>query len=163
MSDVRKQVVRGRVAAPPERVFALLADPARHTEIDGAGMLRGVAADSKPLTGLGDAFVMNMHQDNLGDYQIRNEVIAFEPGRRIAWAPALHPPDALSDLIGDIDFRGYHYAWSLEPGPDGGTEVTHIYDWSGVKDDRALQFFPLVTEAQMAGTIDRLAEAVRTT
>jgi uncharacterized protein YndB with AHSA1/START domain len=163
MSDERKQVVTGTVDAPPERVFAVLSDPAHHTEIDGAGMLRGLASSPGPVTGVGDSWVMNMNQPNLGDYQMRSEVIAFEPGRRISWAPAIHPPDSLSHLVGDIDFRGYHYTWELAPSPDGGTEITHTYDWSGVKDDRALPFFPRVTTEHMTETINRLAQAARTT
>ena len=43
MGDERKQVVTGSVEAPPEAVFAVLSDPANHTGIDGAGMLRGIA------------------------------------------------------------------------------------------------------------------------
>jgi uncharacterized protein YndB with AHSA1/START domain len=163
MSDERKQVVTGTTDAPPERVFAVLSDPARHTEIDGAGMLRGIASSSGPVTGVGDSWVMNMNQPNLGDYQMRSEVIAFEPGRRISWAPAIHPPEAVSHLVGGIDFRGYHYGWELVPSPHGGTEITHTYDWSGVKDDRALRFFPRVTSEQMSETINRLGQAARTT
>lgn len=161
MGEERKQLVRGTVDAPPEAVFAVLSDPANHTGIDGAGMLRGIAASSGPVTGVGDSWVMNMNQPNLGDYQMRSEVIAFEPGRRIAWAPAIHPPDSLAHLIGDLDFRGYHYAFELTPNADGGTDVTHSYDWSGVKDDRALPFFPRVSAEQMAETINRLGQAAR--
>ncbi|MGH9039218.1 MAG: SRPBCC family protein [Acidimicrobiia bacterium] len=159
MSDEMKQVVTGTVAAPPEQVFALLADPGRHTEIDGAGMLRGIAESSGPVTGVGDSWVMNMNQEGLGDYQMRSEVIAFEPDRQIAWAPSIHPLDHFAEALGDTDFRTYHYAWELAPGPDGGTEITHTYDWSGVKDERALPFFPRVTAEQMAGTIDRIGKA----
>ncbi len=59
MSDERTQVVRGTVDAAPERVFAVLCDTANHTEIDGAGMLRGIA-ESSGLTGVGDSWVMNI-------------------------------------------------------------------------------------------------------
>jgi uncharacterized protein YndB with AHSA1/START domain len=162
MSEERKQVVTGTVAAPPEGVFAVLSDPTRHTEIDGAGMLRGIASTSGPVTGVGDSWVMNMNQEGLGDYQMRSEVIAFEAGRKIAWAPGLHPPDALAQVLGDIDFGGYHYSWEVAPGPDGGTEITHTYDWSGVTDDRALPFFPRVTTEHMAGTIENLEKAAGT-
>lgn len=162
MGDERKQVVTGTVGAPPEAVFAVLSDPAKHTGIDGAGMLRGIASSSGPVTGVGDSWVMNMNQPNLGDYQMRSEVIAFEPDRRIAWAPAIHPPDSLAPVIGDLDFRGYHYAWELTPNAAGGTDITHSYDWSGVKDDRALPFFPRVSAEQMGETINRLGQAART-
>ncbi len=163
MGDERKQVVTGAVDAPPEQVFAVLSDPANHTGIDGAGMLRGIASSAGPVTGVGDSWVMNMNQSNLGDYQMRSEVIAFEPNRQIAWEPAIHPPDSLAHLIGDLDFSGYHYAWELAPNADGGTDITHSYDWSGVKDDRALPFFPRVSAEQMSETINRLGQAARTT
>jgi uncharacterized protein YndB with AHSA1/START domain len=163
MGDERNQHVAGTVDAPPEQVFAVLSDPANHTGIDGAGMLRGLASNPGPVTGVGDSWVMDMNQPNLGDYQMRCEVIAFEPARRIAWAPAIHPPDSLAHLIGDLDFRGYHYAWELAANADGGTDITHSYDWSGVKDDRVLPFFPRVSSEQMAETINRLGQAARTT
>ena len=161
MGDEKKQVVTGTVDAAPERVFAVLSDPGRHTEIDGAGMLRGLASGG-PVTGVGDSWVMDMNQPNLGDYQMRSEVIAFEPGREIVWAPSIHPPDSLAHLVGDIEFEGYYYGWELAPGPDGGTEVTHTYDWSGVKDKRALPFFPRVSTEQMGETINRLGQAAGT-
>ncbi|MGH8998264.1 MAG: hypothetical protein ACRDY7_02630, partial [Acidimicrobiia bacterium] len=110
MRDDKRQVVKGSIAATPAEVFAVLADPARHTEIDGSGMLRGTPAGVAPVTKEGDAFLMEMNQEGLGDYQIRNEVLAFEAGRRIAWAPK---PSRLSpelvDRLGDIDPTGYHY------------------------------------------------------
>lgn len=163
MGDERKQVVTGTVDAPPEAVFAVLSDPANHTGIDGAGMLRGIASSSGPVKGVGDSWVMNMNQSNLGDYQMRSEVIAFEPNREIAWEPAIDPPDSLAHLIGDLDFGGYHYAWELAPNADGGTDITHSYDWSGVKDDRVLPFFPRVSAEQMTETINRLGQAAAQT
>ncbi|HEV3364827.1 MAG TPA: SRPBCC domain-containing protein [Acidimicrobiia bacterium] len=163
MGDDRTQVVTGTVDVSPERVFAVLSDPARHTEIDGAGMLRGLASSSGPVTRVGDSWVMNMNQPNLGDYQMRSEVIAFEPDRRISWAPAIHPPDSLAHLVGDLDFGGYYYGWELAPNADGGTDIIHTYDWSGVKDERTLEFFPRVTSEQMAETINRLGQAAATT
>ena len=161
MGEDRKLQVSGTVEAPPEAVFALLADPARHTELDGAGMLRGVDGAPGPITGVGDSFVMNMNQDGIGDYQMRNEVVEFEPGRRIAWAPSIHPPGALSHVIGELDPSGHTYGWELEPSGDGRTRVTHTYDWSGLRDENALSLYPRVSEEQMSGTLDRLGDATR--
>jgi len=163
MGDDRKQVVSGTVDAPPESVFAVLSDPANHTGIDGAGMLRGIVSSSGPVAAVGDSWVMNMNQPNLGDYQMRSEVIDFEADRRIGWAPAIHPPDSLAHLVGDLDFSGYFYAWELTPGADGGTDIVHTYDWSGVKDERTLSFFPRVSSEQMSETINRLGQAARQT
>ena len=157
----KRQVVQGTIAAAPEDVFAVLADPARHTEIDGSGMLRGAAGAGGPVAKVGDTFLMEMNQDGLGDYQMRSEIVDFEPGRRIVWAPALYPPHALRDKIGDVDASGHIWGWELEPTPTGGTRVTHIYDWSGVRDSRALPLFPRVTEEQMAASIALVADATR--
>jgi len=40
MSDDNKLQVDDTIAASPAAIFALLSDPARHTELDGAGMFR---------------------------------------------------------------------------------------------------------------------------
>ncbi|MGQ0572622.1 MAG: SRPBCC family protein [Pseudonocardia sp.] len=158
MSDKKIQVT-GTVAATPEQVFALLADPARHTELDGAGMLRGLESGPSPVTGTGDAFVMNMHQDAFGGYQMRSEITAFEPNRKIAWAPDIHPKGALSAHIGDLDPCGQQYIWELEPDADGGTRITHTYDWSGLRDKSAEGIYPIVSAEAMRRTIERLGEA----
>jgi uncharacterized protein YndB with AHSA1/START domain len=159
MNDSRQLEVSETVPASPDKVFALLADPARHTEIDGADMLRGFDSGQSPVTAVGDTFVMNMAQEGLGDYQMRSEVVDFEPNRRIVWAPAPYPPDVLSHLIGDLDPSGHTWSWELEPTADGGTKVTHTYDWSGVQDERALELYPRVTEEQMSASISRVADA----
>ncbi|WP_300013948.1 SRPBCC family protein [Pseudonocardia sp.] len=161
MSEERSLQVSGTIDAPPERVFALLADPAQHTELDGAGMLRGLDEGPSPVSGVGDAFVMKMNQDGIGDYRMRSEVVDFEPGRRIAWAPAIHPPGSLSHVIGELDPSGHTYGWELEPTADGGTKVTHTYDWSGVRDEGALALYPRVSQEQMSASLTRLGDALR--
>jgi hypothetical protein len=56
MSDVSGVVsVSKRIEAPADRIFAVIADPDRHTELDGSGMLRG-AEGAKPITGSVIAF-----------------------------------------------------------------------------------------------------------
>jgi uncharacterized protein YndB with AHSA1/START domain len=70
------------VAATPEQVFDLLADPRQHPELDGSGSVRGALGGPARL-GPGARFGMRMH---LGvPYVIRNQVVEFEEGRRIAW------------------------------------------------------------------------------
>jgi uncharacterized protein YndB with AHSA1/START domain len=160
VSDAQKQQVSGTIPASPEAVFALLSDPARHTELDGAGMVQGLADGPSPVSGVGDAFVMDMKQDGIGEYQMRSEITAFEPGRAIAWAPAIHPVGALSHVIGGLDPSGHIWGWDLTPGPDGGTAVTHTYDWSGVKDEDALALYPRVSEEQMRGSIAKITDAL---
>jgi len=45
--------VTGTVDAPPAVLFAVLSDPARHNEVDGAGMVRGLDSGPSPVTGTG--------------------------------------------------------------------------------------------------------------
>jgi uncharacterized protein YndB with AHSA1/START domain len=160
VDDNRQLQVSRVIDAPPERIFAVLADPARHRELDGAGMLRDLDSGDAPVTAIGQAFVMNMNQDGIGDYQMRSEVVVYEADRRIGWAPAIHPPGALASIIGELDPSGHTYAWELEPAADGRTRVIHTYDWSGVRDQNALGLYPRVSKEQMEGSLDRLAAAV---
>ena len=146
------------VDAKPETLFALLATPSRHPEFDGAGMLRGTEGNAGKVSGVGDQFIMNMNNPNLGDYQIRNTITAYEEGRTIGWAPELYPLDGYKDKIGDMLARGHTYTWELEPS-GGGTSVTQIYDWNQVTDDGFRDLFPLLTEEQIADSIARAGRA----
>lgn len=149
--------VTGSVPAAPEAVFALLADPARHSEIDGAGHLKGMI-DGNPVSGVGDSFIIDMHQDGIGDYVMRNEVTEFEPGRRITWAPNVHPPGSMAHIVGDMKTGGHVYSWVLTPNADGGTDVEHFCDWSAVEDEGFKAFFPRVTAEQMSESIQRVGK-----
>ncbi len=44
--------------------------------------------------------------------------------------------------------------WGLEPS-GGGTSVTQIYDWNQVTDDGFRGMFPMLTEEQIADSIER--------
>lgn len=98
------------VAAPPERVFALLADPHRHPEIDGSGTLQRAVSGPRRLE-LGDVFGMRMRWGL--PYLMRNTVVELEPDRLIAWRTV-----------------GLHrWRYELEP-VEGGTRVTETFDWA---------------------------------
>ncbi len=149
--------VSGEVPASPEQVFALLADPARHPEIDGADMLRGLA-EGGPISGQGQTFTMNMNNSILDDYQVQNTVTVFEPGRRIGWSPTGLAGDNL-DRLGDMQPGGQSFTFELEPNGSGGTTVTQTYDWSGVSDPGFKGLMPFLKEEHLAGTIERLGKA----
>jgi uncharacterized protein YndB with AHSA1/START domain len=153
-------LVTRTVDAKPEAIFALLATPARHPEFDGAGMLRGTEGSAEKVSAVGDQFIMNMNNANLGDYQMRNTITAYDEGRTIGWAPELYPLDGYKDKIGDMLARGHTYTWELEPS-GGGTSVTQIYDWNQVTDDGFRGVFPMVTEEQIADSIERAGRAAR--
>jgi hypothetical protein len=63
--------------------------------------------------------------------------------------------------------RRHHDRWTnlrLSPARvDGGTEVTQIYDWSGVKDPRFEAFCPFASRQDLADTLANLARAVEGT
>jgi uncharacterized protein YndB with AHSA1/START domain len=125
MADGFLAVTR-RVEVPADELFALVADPANHPLIDGSGMVRETVPAAR-LAAVGDAFVMNMHHDEWGAYQMRNEVIEFEDGRRLVWEPAriVEPgPD------GEEKLDCAHYRWGWEFAPDGpdATQVTETFD-----------------------------------
>src|SRR5580700_3616188 len=109
--------VSRQIPASSDRLFALLADPARHPEIDGSGMVRD-AVSPRPLTAAGDVFVMKMHHEEFGDYEMSNHVVAFEPGRRIEWMP---------ERIGAEPGR-YRWGYVLTPDGAGATVVTETFD-----------------------------------
>ena len=102
------------IPAPAEQIFELLANPARHRDIDGSGTVRDADSGAARLT-LGATFGMSM-KAGLG-YRMENEVVEFEEGRRIAWQPR---PSVkfMRRLAG-----GRIWRYELEPADGGTTEI----------------------------------------
>jgi hypothetical protein len=132
--------VSRRIEASAEQLFGLLADSANHPLIDGSGMVRE-PAPAAGLSRAGDAFVMNMHHAEFGDYQMRNEVVGYEAGRRLAWEPARVAASAEEqEAIGD------------RPGTGGGTSsppTAPVPPWSPSRSTAAV---PRRTCARPSGT-----------
>ncbi|MCW2790540.1 MAG: dimethyladenosine transferase [Aeromicrobium sp.] len=138
--------VERTINASPASIFALLSDAARHSDFDGSGTVRGTRQESRPLS-LGTRFGMAMHM-GVG-YRTANEVVEFEPDRRIAWRTT-----GAKGLIG-----GRVWRYVLEP-VDGGTLVTESWD---VSRDRQKFFLkrskmPAAAKSGMRKTLDRLAD-----
>jgi hypothetical protein len=116
------------IGAPAERLFALLADSANHPLIDGSGMVRDPAPAVR-LSGTGETFLMNMHHREWGPYQVRNEVVEYQAGRRVVWEPArveVAAGPGQPEVLGD----SARYRWGFEvsaDGPDAAT-VTETFD-----------------------------------
>ncbi len=130
------------VEVPPERVFALIADPAAQPRWDGNDNL-AAAADGQRVRGVGDVFVMTLTRGQVRE----NHVVEFEEGRRIAWRPAepgLPPP-------------GHLWRWELEPLEDGRTLVRHTYDWSALTDPERFERARSTTPERLRASMDRLA------
>lgn len=132
--DCRPVDVSRRIEAPPARIFAILADPDRHTEIDGSDMLRGTVSKAT-IVGVGDVFSMKMYFQPLGDYVMINRVFEYEPDRRIGWEPA--PGDAAAAQGGAFTIgvpAGPRWSFDLTPDGDGATIVTETYDCSAASE-----------------------------
>jgi uncharacterized protein YndB with AHSA1/START domain len=117
--------VSRHIEVPAEQLFALVADSANHPLFDGSGMVRK-PAPGVVVSGVGDAFLMNMHHDRFGDYQMRNEVVEYDRGRRLMWEPMrVADPDGEEDVP-----ESGRYRWGFEFAPDGAgaTMVTESFD-----------------------------------
>jgi uncharacterized protein YndB with AHSA1/START domain len=110
------------IPAPPEAIFALLADPARHQEIDGSGSVHETKSSPQRLK-LGDQFKMAMKR--VVPYSTTSTVVEFEDNRRIAWHTC--SPNLIGKIVG-----GPVWGYALEP-VDGGTRVTESWDTSQTK------------------------------
>jgi uncharacterized protein YndB with AHSA1/START domain len=102
------------IPAPPEAIFELLVDPARHHDIDGSGTVVKAKEGSQRLV-LGSRFGMSM---KVGiPYWMNSTVVELEEGRRIAWAT--RGPGNLGG--------GRIWRYELEP-VEGGTLVRETWD-----------------------------------
>ncbi|MEM1333660.1 MAG: SRPBCC family protein [Actinomycetota bacterium] len=138
----RRSVV---VAATAAEIFDLLADPSRHHEIDGSGMVQGSKTSAPGRLSEGTRFGMRM---KLGvPYPITNTVVEFEENERIAWR-----------------HLGRHvWRYTLEPIDDGArTKVTEEFDWRPALFPPAIEWagYPARNGAAIEGTLRRLAEVM---
>jgi hypothetical protein len=131
------------IEATPEAVFAVLADPSAHADIDGTGWVQGTL-DGDRITAAGQVFRMAMYHENHPDkdYKIANLVEVFDESRAIAWKPGTESPET-----GELSFGGWIWRYDVETTGPARTTVTLTYDWSAVGPDvrEYLQFppFPL--------------------
>jgi RNA polymerase sigma-70 factor, ECF subfamily len=118
--------VSRRIDAPAQDIFKLLAEPDRHPEFDGSGMLRP-GAGNEVVAQVGDVFVMKMFFPAMGDYEMHNHVVVFERDRSIAWEPAMQLDDAVA---AERARNGSRWRFDLAPDGTGATLVTETYDCS---------------------------------
>jgi hypothetical protein len=117
------------IPAPAEKIFAVLARPSSHPEVDGSGMVR-TSLEDVVISKVGDVFAMNMFNDEMGDYVMENHVVEFEPERCVVWEPvmkSIENPDFQSG-VGDSALQ--QWGWRLEPLDAEHTRVTEFFDCS---------------------------------
>jgi uncharacterized protein YndB with AHSA1/START domain len=146
MSDVKgapRVVTASRdIAASPELIFELIADPAQQPRWDGNDNL-AEAPPGQRVRQVGDVFTMNLTSGSVRE----NQVVEFAEGRRIAWRPALVGGHQLGQL----------WRWELEPLADSGTRATHTYDWTDLTDETRFKRARATTSDWLRRSLDRLA------
>ena len=149
--------VSRRIGAPASEIFQLLADPGRHRDLDGSGMLRGVVSGTA-ISGVGDVFVMKMYFEELGEYHMINHVIEYVPDRRIGWEPEAGRGHPNAEPQAERQARwGQRWLFELTPaGPDA-TIVTEIFDCSRVPEDQRVDIdYGNIWVDSMRRTLERL-------
>jgi Polyketide cyclase / dehydrase and lipid transport len=153
--DTERYVVTRSIAASPEEIFAVLADPCRHHNTEPGDWVRD-AVDTAPITRTGQIFAMNMYLTQAGgDYVMYNLVNVFEVDRAIGWMP------------GQLDTAGNHapagWSWRYDLAPHGDrTDVTLTYDWSATPEDfrDRVGGMPRFPEDYLAASLATLARSV---
>jgi YD repeat-containing protein len=118
---VTRQVV---VNAPAAELFAMLADPHRHGEVDGSGTVQqGVRGPERLSEGAKFSVAMKMYGF---PYRITSHVTKFEDGRLIEWR---HP-------------GGHHWRWTFDEA-DGRTTVTETFDYTASRSPKVLELLKM--------------------
>ena len=148
--------VQRTIPADPTTIFDVVRDPKGHVAIDASGMLQGCTGE--PADAEGDTFVIHMDREALGDfpmgkYDVTVTITGYEQDRYISW-----------EVSGEgFPSIGHYYGYRLEPGDDGTTVVTSIYDWSQIGEQwKARGMWPIIPESALKATLGILERTVRT-
>ena len=129
------------IAASGQAIFDILADPAKHSVIDGSGTVQ--TARTQERLALGTSFGMSMR--NRISYKTNPVVTEFDEGRVVAWR----------------NKRGPTWRYELSP-IDGGTRVVESYDLSTMRAGGLMKLTGMAnrTQKNMAKTLERLDRLV---
>lgn len=130
------------IAAGPQEIFELIADPTQQPRWDGNDNLAEAPAGQR-IRRTGDVFLMT----TTGGSVRENHVVEFEEARRVAWTPA--EPGRVP--------AGHLWRWELDPIDASRTRVTHTYDWTRLTDAKRLPRARATTADKLRASLDRLA------
>lgn len=139
----RRRIARQvEIAAPPDALFTLVADPRRHHELDGSGTVGSTIAGPDRLSE-GATFSVNMKQMGM-PYRIKSTVVAFDENHVVAWR---HP-------------LGHTWRWEFEETTPGHTLVTETFDYSTAKAPWGLEIsgVPRRNAAGITRTLEQLRD-----
>ena len=140
-SGDRKVSRRVTVSAPASEVFALVANPHRHPELDGSGTVRDTPVSGPDRLSQGAKFSVGMKQLGV-PYKIKSTVTAFRENELVEWK---HP-------------MGHHWRWEFAEVAPGSTQVTETFDYSTTP---AAKVFELTgMQKQNAAGITKTLEAL---
>ncbi|MDL9948368.1 SRPBCC family protein [Gordonia sp. ABSL11-1] len=115
-SGPHKVARRVTVNAPAADIFALVANPHRHPELDGSGTVRDTPVTGPEKLSRGARFSVGMKQYGV-PYKITSTVSDYEDDKVVEWQ---HP-------------MGHRWRWELSPTSPTATEVTETFDYSTIK------------------------------
>jgi uncharacterized protein YndB with AHSA1/START domain len=139
----RKVTRSVEVDRPAGELFALVADPHRHRELDGSGTVQDTVTGPHELHE-GDKFSVKMKMYGL-PYRITSRVTELVADRVVEWQ---HP-------------GGHRWRWEFTPVGEGRTTVSETFDYSTVPgvQAKALEVFgfPRKNAAGIEATLKKLS------
>jgi hypothetical protein len=144
------ETVERIIPADASAIFDLIADPARHREIDGSGTVRDSSTGSQRLQ-LGSKFGMKMKAGL--PYSMVSTVIEYDEDRRLAWQTTT-PLPVLGHFVG-----GRIWRYELEP-VEGGTRVRESWDITQEKVKALVRPLRNSTRQSMEKTLERIEQIV---
>jgi uncharacterized protein YndB with AHSA1/START domain len=133
------------IAAGPQEIFELIADPTQQPRWVGNDNLAEASAGQR-IRRTGDVFLMTTTKGSVRE----NHVVEFQEGRRVAWTPA--EPGRVP--------AGHLWRWELDRIDVSLTRVTHTYDWTRLTDEKRLPRARATTADKLRASLDRLAALV---
>ncbi len=107
------------IAAPPEVVWAILADVTRHPELAGSGEVKAIRMSGS--VGVGASWESDEEVAGM-TFVARSECVAFDPPRELSWKS--YPPpleEGRPDSVPDVTW------WFRLSPSEGGTRVEHSF------------------------------------